>query len=109
MATIAQLAPRVLRKLGVLGAEETASSADYELAIDKLRAVHAWLKAERILQWTMNDIPDFAEEPYVMMAAFLTTDEFGKQPRPDWWQAGVNSVVAGINLRNVGPTQAEYY
>lgn len=109
MADLAQLAPRVLRKLTVLGADEEPSASDYELALEKLRAVHAWLKAQKLLQWTMNDIPDFAEEPYVLMAAFMTTDEFGKPPRIDWWQSGLQAIAAGINLRNIGPTQAEYY
>lgn len=109
MADFNTLAPRVLMKLGVLGAEETPSSPDFVLAVDKLRAVHAWLKGERLLQWVMTDIPDFAEEPYVMMAAFMTTDEFGKEPRQDWWQAGLRSINAAINVRNIGSTPAEYF
>lgn len=109
MADFTTLAPRVLMKLGVLGAEETASSADFVLATDKLRAVHAWLKGQGLLQWVMNDIPDYAEEPYVMMAAFMTTDEFGKEPRQDWWAAGLRSIEAAINVRNIGSTSAEYF
>jgi len=109
MADFTALAPRVLMKLGVLGAEETASSADFELAVNKLRAVHAWLKAEQLLQWVMNDIPDFAEEPYVLMAAYLSTDEYGKEQSPIWWQTGLRSIESGVNVRNVSPTQAEYF
>jgi len=109
MADFTALAPRVLMKLEVLGAEDTPSSADFELAVNKLRAVHAWLKAEHLLQWVMNDIPDFAEEPYVMMAAYLTTDEFGQQSKPIWWQTGLAAIESGVNVRNNGPTQAEYF
>lgn len=109
MATLEDLAPRVLRKLAVLGAEETPTSPDFVLMLDKLRAVHALLKGERLLQWTMGDIPDFAEEPYVLIAAYLSTDEFNKQPRPDWLQAGIRSIESGINVRNSGTTQAEYF
>jgi len=109
MADFTALAPRVLMKLGVLGADEAASSADFILAVTKLRAVHAWLKSHRLLQWVMTDIPDFAEEPYVVMAAYLSTDEFGKPPRQDWWQAGLEAIEAAVNLRNTGSTEAEYF
>lgn len=109
MATNIELAPRVLRKLGILAVGQTASAEDQELALQKLKAVHASLKADGALRWTLGEIPDFAEEPYVMMAAYLAAPEFGLAADPSAWMFGLSEIQSGVRLRSIGPVCAEYF
>lgn len=109
MAAIRDLAPRVLRKLMVLAAGETASAEDYELAVEKLKAVHSYLEIEGLVRWTMQDIPMFAEEPYVSMAAFLSANEFERSPDPGMWEIGLRQIQSGIALKSSGTTYTEYF
>ena len=82
MATFNDLAIRTLQKLQVLGQDETASPADLAKAVEKVTAAHALLKAKRVLRWTQADIPDYAEEAYVLIAAFLGAADFQDIPGP---------------------------
>jgi len=109
MATQTDLAIRALRKSSNLGAEEAASAPDLELALEKLRAAHVALKVKKLLRWTITTIPDYAEEPYVMMTAFLLLPEFEQKSRPELWLMGLSQIQEAVNLPSVGVTQAEYF
>lgn len=109
MVALTDLADDVLRKLAVLGADQTAESDDTVRALDKLDSVHGFLKAEGLVRWTKNDIPDYAKEPYILMAAYLCTDLFEMQPRPDWWAGGLHMIQSAVNVRNNGVTPGEYF
>jgi len=109
MATLNDLAIRTLQKLQVLGQDEAASPADLAKAVEKVRGVHAFIKAKGILRWTLSDIPDFAEEPYVLMAAYLGAPDFQVERDPEGWSIGLAMFYDGINLPAVGRTQAEYF
>lgn len=50
------------------------------LAEGKVVAVHAGLDARGRARWTLFDLPDWAEEPYVLMTAALLAPEFGQVP-----------------------------
>lgn len=109
MATISDLAKRTLQKLQVLAAGETPEAEDQELVVNKLRAVHAYLREEGLLRWTMQDIPDYAEEPYVMMAAFLAQEDFGRTVLPANWSGGLSLIQSAVSLPSTGPVRAEYF
>ncbi len=109
MATITELAKRVLRKLTVLAPGEPGDAHDLEVAVEKLKAVHASLKKEELLQWTLQDIPDWAEEPYITMAAFLLGPEFTKPVDIGMWQYGMSEIRSGVQIGNGGTVCAEYF
>lgn len=109
MATFDDLAPRVLRKLTVLPPGEDGDAADLETVTQKLQAVHASLKKDDLLRWTANDIPDFAEEPYVAMAAYLAGPEFTKAVTVDQWAYGHTEIEKAVQLKSSGTVSAEYF
>lgn len=109
MATFNDLAIRTLQKLQVLGQDETASAADLAKAVEKVTAAHALLKAKRVLRWTQADIPDYAEEAYVLIAAFLGAADFQVERDPMGLQMGLNMIYEGINSPAVGITPVEYF
>lgn len=108
-ATKRDLGPRVLRKLSVLGAGETAEADDIDLVNEKLEAVHAALRTRGLLRWTLNAVPDFAQESYVLMAAFLAAPEFQRVPDVTMWASGMREIETAVALPNAGTTQAEYF
>ncbi len=109
MATLTELAPRVLHKLKVLAANEAPSGADQQKAIEKLKAAHYGFQTQRLVQWTLNDIPGFAEEPYVQMAAFLAADDFEAPGNPAWLAYATMELQRAVNLPAIDDTPAVYY
>lgn len=109
MATVRDLALRVLQKLLVVDAAEAGAATDLGKAEEKLRAVHADLRVNKLVRWTLQDIPDYAEEPYVMMAAFLASPEFSRIPQPALWQAGLAMIQEAVSLGNAGTVHTEYF
>lgn len=93
------LANRVLIKTTVLAPGEAATAEDLALARQKLAAVHESLRAHELLRWTEKDVPAFAQEPYVIMAAFLAAPEFGKPADGAAWLFGLAQIEGGIQVR----------
>lgn len=93
----------------MLGQDEPASPADLQKATEKVQSVHAFLKSKGILRWTYSNIPDFAEEPYVLMAAFLGAPDFQVERDPSGWEIGLALFYTGVNMPKAGRTQAEYF
>ena len=118
-AAVEELAPSFGRKAD-LQAQQAAMArvrrvvmggpAGQALAEQKVRAVHADLDARGRTRWTLYDVPDFAEEPLVLMAAVLLAPEVGAQADPTWWQAGERmlqrAVAIGTDHR---PVVASYF
>ena len=67
-----------IRRLVIAGPE------GQRLAEQKVRAVHASLDARGRVQWSLYDLPDYAEQPYVMMAAALLANAVGMKADPSW-------------------------
>jgi hypothetical protein len=110
MATQAELATRVLRKLKVLGTGQTAEPEDQLIAEEKVSAVHASLKKDERVRWTLQDIPEAACEPYVFMASFLAAPEFGAGLTQDVWNWGEQEITRLISVPRSGETtRAEYF
>jgi hypothetical protein len=75
MATKADIRNRVLQKLGVLAAEETAQSADAELVEGVVDAVHAELEGEGLVSWTVETVPNNIKESFATLVAYRLVSE----------------------------------
>jgi hypothetical protein len=109
MATLNQLGTRVLHKLQVLAANQAADPADLAKVVEKLRAAHYAFRVQELAAWTLADIPDFAEEPYVGMAAFLAASDFAAQADPSWAMLATTELQRAANLPAASVTPAEYF
>lgn len=97
-ATPAELAVRMLRKVKVLGATETASAEDLAVAVQAVTDAHAVLNVAGLLRWTLADIPREVELAYVLIAAHLAADEFVVPKEPGWMVSGVGMVQQYVHL-----------
>ena len=87
-----------------------AGPAGQALAEQKVRAVHANLDARGKVRWSLFDVPDYAEEPYVFMAASLLAPECDHPPVPQWWQEGETMLARLTVLPSRGrPVRAVYF
>lgn len=77
-APVADIALAALRWLGVVAADETPSAADQALAEAKVAAVHESLVAQGSVPWASSAIPRSVSEDYVMLAALHLGPSFGK-------------------------------
>lgn len=109
MATTTDLSLRILQKLKVLGANEPADPDDLVKALEKLKAAHYAFSVRDLVQWTLNTIPTYAEEPYVMMAAYLGADEFDAVPNQTWPLIATTDLQRAVNLPAAAVTPAVYY
>lgn len=110
MATKAELAKRVLQNLKVLGTGQTADAEDQLIAEQKVSAVHASLKKDERVRWTIQEIPEAAEEAYVFMAAFLAAPSFGQGLTQDVWNWGQQEITRLISTPASGEnTPTEYF
>jgi hypothetical protein len=100
--TLADLAVRVLQNLKAVGEGQTPPAEDQLIAEQKLRAAHASLKKDERVRWTLQDIPEAAEEAYVFMAAFLAAPSFGAGLSPDVWTWGQREISALIQTPRSG-------
>jgi hypothetical protein len=107
MATPAELAVRVLRKLRVIGASETASAEDLDLAIEGLGEAHSAVEVAGLSDWTLDTIPENCEVGYVMMAAYLRADEFLQPKDPAMMVMGMRQIQGYVYVPNSGVTSAE--
>jgi hypothetical protein len=84
--------------------------AGQALAEQKIRAVQWSLEARGRARWTMYDVPSWAEEPLVMMAASLLGPECGVKPDPNWQQMAEMDLMRIVSLpSNRGPVIASYF
>lgn len=110
MATKRDLANRLLVVLGVVGDGQTPDASDIEIAEQKLDVVHAQLLALRKLRWTWNNIPAYAEEPYVLMGQLFAAPSFSKPPDTGAYQVGMSLLNAANTAPMTDtPTAGEYF
>ncbi|MEX3972253.1 hypothetical protein [Paraburkholderia caribensis] len=109
-ATLTDLATRVLQKIGVLGVGQPAAPEDISVAKQKVTAVHASIRKDDRVRWTINDMPEAAEEPYVFMASFLAAPEFEVAANQSWWLWGEREITAIVKTPKSGePVRTEYF
>jgi hypothetical protein len=107
MATTTDLSLRILQKLKALGSNEPADADDLVKALEKLKAAHYAFRIRGLVRWTLNTIPDYAEEPYVLMAAFLGAAEFDAVPDQTWPLIATTDLQRAANLPAVDVTPSE--
>jgi hypothetical protein len=84
--------------------------AGQALAEQKIRAVHASLDARGKTRWTLYDLPIYAEEPYVMMAAYMLAGEFQIKGDPSWWATAEVDLARIVSIpSDGGVVQACYF
>lgn len=111
MATPDDLATRVLKKLQILGLGQTASPEDSQAALEKIQAVHASVSKDERVRWTLQRVPQAAEEPYVLMAAFLLSPEYPQAvDASSFWAWGQRELNSLINVKRTdAPVRTEYF
>lgn len=72
------------------------------LAEQKLMAVHAQLDAVGRARWGVNDIPDYVEEGYVVLAANLLAPEFGLPADAVAEARALRDLAAAASLQSSG-------
>ena len=81
-----------------------------DLATEAVMAVHADLGARGKLRWTAFDIPQEAEQPYVLLAAFRLGPEFDRQVAPTDVVMAERALARMIALPTSGErVRAEYF
>jgi hypothetical protein len=84
--------------------------AGQALAEQKVRAVHYSLDARGRTRWTLYDLPEWAEEPYVLMAATLLAPECGAKADPTWYAAADMDLMRIVSLPSERePVRAVYF
>ncbi len=113
--TISDLGTRVLRDLGLIGAEETASAADILFAEETIRSEIQMMQAKGIAIWNGSD--EIIPEEYLT----ILSKRIGLAIAPSFGLMAPGTEVGPmeateINLRRVGQTgptyttlQAEYF
>lgn len=108
--TKSQIALRLLQKMGVVGAGQTASSSDQEKAEEKISTVHDHLCSINKVRWSLAAVPEYAGEAYALMASVLAGPDFGYSADPGAWLAGTRIVSAGIAVPpSADPIQSESF
>ena len=72
--------------------------AGLAVAQQKVLVVHATLDALGKTRWSIFDLPDYVEEPYVLMAASLAAPEFNVKSDPAWPQQAMLTIDAVISV-----------
>lgn len=84
--------------------------AGQALAEQKVRAAQWSLEARGRARWTMWDVPKFAEEPIVLLAATMLGPECGVKVDPNWAAAAEMELMRIVSLpSNLGPVRATYF
>lgn len=94
----------------MLDGSETANAADLQKAVEKVIEAHYLFDSEGYLQWTLEDIPAFADGAYVLVGAYLGADDFSQAANPDWLKMGMRMVQGGIHIAlDNDELDAEYF
>ena len=84
--------------------------AGAKLAEQKVRSVHASLDARGMVRWSLYDLPDYAEEPYVLIAASWLAPEVDVKPDPTWEARAERDIRRYTTVRTqYEPVQASYF
>lgn len=84
--------------------------AGQALAQQKVLAVHYSLEARGRVRWTLYDIPLYAEEDYVLMAAVLLAPEVGAKADPNWSQQAEMDLMRIVSLPSAyEPVRGQYF
>lgn len=111
MATKAELSAKVLQKLGVIAAGETAAASDLTLVEEAYDSAYQYLRALHLVSWGPNDdIPTYAVLPARNYVASTVANDFGKQRSIDEERYSIIELAATLaNDVDTQPTEADYF
>lgn len=78
MVPPATIATAALVELGVIASDETPSSADQALALQKVQTVQDSLASQALVWWDASGVPSALVEEYTKLAANAMASSFGK-------------------------------
>lgn len=93
----------------MLDPQEPAGPDDLAKAVEKLEAAHFTLRAQGLVRWTLNDIPEEVQEAYVYLGAALAAPDYAAQADPTWGAQGLRMVQTYIHVPIGGPSTAESF
>lgn len=108
--TRAEMIDRVLQRLSVVGAGQSAKPEDSTLAGVTVDSVYGQFRARGRAPFPITAFPDWSQEPYTAIFAYYAAPYFGTRlPREDLKQ-GENDLVKQLRTHNQGnPVKAVYY
>jgi len=111
MATKAELATKVLQKLGIVAQGQSPDSADSVIVEDAYDSAYYYLRACHLVTWGgADEIPDGAVLPVRDFVASRVAEEFGKSRTYDSERLAKHDLAALIAADNDGQaTQTNYY
>ena len=77
--TRAQMITKVLRRLRVIGADQTADASDASIVGQVLDSVHDQLRELRLAPFETSSIPAWAQEPFAKCVCLDAAPYFGLQ------------------------------
>jgi hypothetical protein len=106
VVSVAEIAQRALIALGVIAADEAATALDTALAQGRVAAVHDGLVAQGIVSWASSAIPQAVSDDYTLLAALHLASSFGKTADPT--QEPVREAhIRRVSLLMTAPAVAE--
>lgn len=103
---LTDLPEKVLEELGVLAAGDSPNVSDANVVTDKYTALYQMLLTDGLVAWSaVDDIPEYAERPIVMMVAHLCASSFGV-PASRRVELEKNGAL-NLQPNNGGPSLAE--
>ena len=113
--TLEDFYAEVLKKLGVLAAEEAPTASDRQEVVEKYQAVHAEYSRREIVPWFDDeDVPDWISDSFATLVAFRLTDKFSVSPQKKAElgvdaDAALTTLIADGQRREVKDTKANYF
>lgn len=117
--TLTDFYRKVLEKLEVAAAGESAAPEDTALIASRYASIHSLLLANGLVSWAVDeDVPDEAVSPLIMAVAFEAADEFGDEkeryasgaiglPQPSLAERQLRQLNARAYVST--PAQSEYF
>jgi hypothetical protein len=103
---VATIATNALLWLAVIASDETPSVTDQALAVAKVSALHDGLVAQAVVSWPSTAIPNAVSEDYTMLAAQHLGPSFGKPIGDAAGIAGIEARIRKVALIMTAPAVA---
>lgn len=98
----------LLRQLGVLGDDETATAAMAELAETIIDNCHSELEQQEVALWSVDDIPGYAVEGFALYCKANCT-AWGQEYDPRLQELGLRRLRTVTADKRAGRGTADYF
>ena len=107
MPTTAELAKRVLKRIGALDAGENQTAAESQDVTEIMQSVYSELLERGIIDWTLTDMPTRYEDPFICVVAARVAPDFGLDS-PDVQTRGVDGMrrLYQLTTRRIDPRES---